>query len=383
MKAFDLVRALSVARKEARHILRDPFTMGMAFGLPLVMVIFFGLVIDFNVKDIRLHVYDRDSSRASRQFLEAFRTSGAFSLHAGQDPGAPAREIDEEKTKAVLIIERGFGKDLGSGREARVQILLDGADNSTSGVILGYLEGVKRSFNRQVASGTIPLPGTLPRTGGDPRDFLRTRFLFNPELNTRWFIIPGLAAVVLAILSILLTALTVAREWENGSMEMILSTPVSPLEIVTGKLLPYSVIGLSATALVYFAARLGFGVPFRGSHVLLLLATFLFLSACLAQGLLISVVTRQQALAMQFAMLSGMLPTMLLSGFVFPVESMPRFFHYFTSILPVRWFMKVVRGLFLRGADLGDLIVPFAALTGLMILLTTLATKRFKKDVEP
>jgi ABC-2 type transport system permease protein len=375
MKTFDMVRALSIARKEARHILRDPFTTAMAFGLPLFMVVFFGLVIDFNVKDIRLHVYDRDASRASRQFLETFATSGSFSLHAGREPGAPALELDRETTKAVLIVEKGFGKELGSGREARAQVLLDGADNSTSGVILGYLEGVKRSFNKKTASSTVPLP--------DPRDALRTRFLFNPELNTRWFIVPGLAAVVLAILSILLTALTVAREWENGSMEMLLSTPARPLEIVIGKLLPYSVIGLCATALVYFAARLGFGVPFRGSQILYLLSTFLFLSACLAQGLLISVVTRQQALAMQLAMLSGMLPTMLLSGFVFPVESMPRFFHYFTSILPVRWFMKVVRGIFLRGADFGDLLLPFAALTGLMILLTTAATKRFKKDVEP
>lgn len=373
MKAFDIVRALSIARKEARHILRDPFTTAMAFGLPLFMVVFFGLVIDFNVKDIRLHVYDRDSSRASRQFLETFETSGSFSLRAGQEPGSPALELDREQAKAVLLIEKGFGKNLGSGREARAQVLLDGADNSTSGVILGYLEGVKRSFNRRIGAGP-------PQ---DPRDFLRTRFLFNPELNTRWFIVPGLAAVVLAILSILLTSLTVAREWENGSMEMLLSTPAKPLEIVVGKLLPYSVIGLSATALVYFAARLGFGVPFRGSHVLFLLSTFLFLSACLAQGLLISVVARQQALAMQLAMLSGMLPTMLLSGFVFPVESMPRFFHYFTAILPVRWFMTVVRGLFLRGASLIDLLVPFAALAGLMILLTTAASKRFKKDVEP
>ncbi len=374
MKAFDPVRATSIARKETRHILRDPFTLGMAFGLPLFMVAFFGLVIDFNVKDVRLHVYDRDRSRASRQFVEAFQASGSFLVRPGRTPGAPARELDAEKAKVVLLIEKGFGKDLNSGREARVQVLLDGADNSIAGTVLGYLEGVKRATNARLAPSA--------QTGASPPT-LKTRFLFNPELNTRWFVIPGLAAVVLAILSILLTALTIAREWENGSMEMLLSTPVTPLEIVAGKLAPYTVIGLSATALVYFTARLAFDVPFRGSHLLFLTATFLFLAACLAQGLLISVVTRQQALAMQLSMLSGLLPTMMLSGFIFPVESMPCFFHYFTMIMPVRWFMSLIRGLFLRGAHFSELAVPFLGLAVLTIFLMTAATKRFKKDVEP
>lgn len=377
MNGFDPIRALSVARKEARHILRDPFTLGMAFGLPLFMVAFFGLVIDFNVTDIRLHVYDRDQSRTSRQFLETFTTSGSFQLRPGRTPGSPASELDAEKAKAVLIVEPGFGRDLNSGREARVQVLLDGTDNSVAGIILGYLEGVRYSANARLA------PPVAGATGPDPTRALSSRFLFNPELNTPWFVVPGLAAVVLAILSILLTSLTVAREWENGSMEMLLSTPVTPLEIVAGKLLPYTVIGLSATALVYFAARLGFGVPFRGSHLLFLGATFLFLAACLAQGLLISILTRQQALAMQFAMLSGLLPTMLISGFIFPIESMPRFFHWFTMILPVRWFMALIRGLFLRGAGLAEMALPFAALALLAVLLMTAATKRFKKDVEP
>ena len=375
MNGFDPVRAASVARKEARHILRDPFTLGMAFGLPLFMVAFFGLVIDFNVKDIRMRVYDRDQTRVSRRFLEDFKTSRTFSLEPGISPGEPSRELDEERAKAVILIERGFGNDAASGHEARAQVLLDGADNSTAGVILGYLEGIRRRFNAE-----LPSAGPAPP---DPSKTLRTRFLFNAELATSWFVVPGLAAVVLAILSILLTSLTVAREWENGSMEMLLSTPVKPLEIVAGKLAPYTVIGLSATALVYFTARLGFGVPFRGSHLLFLGATFLFLAACLAQGLLISVVARQQALAMQMAMLSGLLPTMLLSGFIFPIESMPRFFHYFTMIMPVRWFMTLIRGIFLRGADVLGMPLAFGMLTLLAVILMAAATKNFKTDVEP
>jgi ABC-2 type transport system permease protein len=212
---------------------------------------------------------------------------------------------------------------------------------------------------------------------------LVSRFLFNPELSTRWFIIPGIAAVVMAILSILLTALTVAREWENGSMELLLSTPVHPLEIVIGKLAPYTAIGLGATLLIYLAARVVFGVPFEGSHLLFLLGTFLFLAACLAQGLLISIIARQQVVAMQMAMIVGMLPSMLLSGFIFPIQSMPVFFQYFTALLPVRWYVEISRGLFLRGAGLVELAVPFLLLTIMTAGLMAAAIGRFRKDVEP
>jgi ABC-2 type transport system permease protein len=195
--------------------------------------------------------------------------------------------------------------------------------------------------------------------------------------------VPGLAVVVVAIVSILLTALTVAREWENGSMELLLSTPVKPVELIIGKLAPYTVIGLLAVLFIYIVARLGFGVPFRGSHLVLLAGAFLFLSAYLAQGLVISVLTRKQQLSMQFAIVSGLLPSVLLSGFVFPIESMPRLFHYLTMVFPARWFMVISRDLFLKGTNLPDLLAPFAALLVINAVLLTVAVRRFKRDVEP
>ena len=212
---------------------------------------------------------------------------------------------------------------------------------------------------------------------------LRTRFLFNPELNSRWFIVTGLFVVAVGVLSILLTALTVAREWETGSMELLLSTPVRPLEIILGKLAPYMGLCLGAVALVYAAARLAFGVPFRGNHLVFLLACVLFLACTLAQGLLISVVTRQQQLAMQLSNITGLLPATLLSGFIFPVESMPLFFRVLTSLLPPRWFIDCCRGIFLKGAGLRELAVPLGALTLIATGLILLATKKFKRDLEP
>ena len=212
---------------------------------------------------------------------------------------------------------------------------------------------------------------------------IRTRFLFNPELNSRWFIVPGIFVIIVGLISSLLTALTVAREWENGSMELLMSTPVRPLEIILGKIGPYLAMSLFSVILVYGLARLVFAVPFEGSHLVFLLATGMFLAATMAQGLVISVVTRQQQLAFQLAMNTGMLPIQLLSGFIYPVESMSPFFRYLTTILPARWYMTIARALFLKAPTLTMLAKPFGALTVLSVLFVMFALRKFKMDLEP
>ncbi len=365
-------RVLAVARKEFRHILRDPFTLGLALGLPLFMVTIFGVAIDLDAKDIHLAVDDRDHSAASRQLVRIFQNSGKFFTHGVPAESNPVERIGSEREAAVLIVEPNFEKQLMGGELARVQIVLDGADNTTAGSILSYLAGIQSAANGQMAP-----PGPAPAVR------MATRFLFNGELGTPEFIVPGLTVVIVGIISILLTALTVAREWENGSMEMLLSTPIRPIEIILGKLAPYNVIGLIAIAVIYIAARMFFGVPFRGSHWVFIAGCFLFLTAYLAQGLLISVTTRSQLVAMQVAMVSGLLPSTLLSGFIFPIESMPLVFRWLTAILPARWFMVIVRSVFLKGSGVGELWLPFVALSLLTILLVVGAAKRFKKDVEP
>lgn len=365
-------RAASIARKEIRHILRDPFTLAMALGLPVILVTFFGFAIDFDVRDIEVVVHDSDKSRASRQLADLFEASGYFRLRRHRPGQAMLAELDSERASAVLLVEHGFAADLAAGRPAEAQFILDGADNTRAGAVLGYLPGLLRSADRRL----------LGRDGRPPAE-LRTRFLYNPELDSQWFIIPGLTVIVMGLLAVLLTALTVAREWENGSMELLLSTPVRPLEIVLGKLAPYLALSVVGVVFVYLVARAGFGVPFRGSHLLFAFSCLLFLLASLAQGLVISVVTRQQQLAMQLAIMMGLLPSMLLSGFIFPIESMPAFFQYFTSILPPKWFMMVARGIFLKGSGAPELAKPLVALLVMDAVLITAAVKRFKKDVEP
>jgi ABC-2 type transport system permease protein len=369
---FSLRRVQAVTRKEIWHIWRDPFTLGMALVLPMILVVIFGIAIDFDVHNAPLAVQDQSQSAASREFIRIFANSGTFRIEPTHTDGPLEGQLRDEQAKAVLAIPPQFARDLEIAPQINAQFLLDGADNTTAGSILTTLTGVQEEANRRLVPGWTPPPATLA-----------IRLLFNPELKTPWFIVPGLAVVVAAIVSILLTALTVAREWENGSMELLLSTPVRPIELIIGKLAPYTIIGLLAVLFIYIVARLGFGVPFRGSHLVLLAGAFLFLSAYLAQGLLISVVTRKQQLSMQFAIVSGLLPSVLLSGFVFPIESMPTPFHYLTMIFPARWFMVISRDLFLKGTYLPDLIAPFGALLLLNTIMLSVAVRRFKRDVEP
>lgn len=371
MSGFDARRAASIARKEARHILRDPVTLVVSLGLPVVLVLFFGFAIDFDVKRVDLLVADGDKSRVSRQLVEAISASGYFKVRPAESALAAADALGAEKGKAALVIESGFGRDLRAGLPVSAQVLLDGADNSNAGIVSSYLSGAEGALRTGLA-GEPPQPVVL-----------RTRFLFNPELDSHWFVVPGIFVIVVGLISSLLTALTVAREWENGSMELLLSTPVRPLEIIAGKLAPYMALSFAAIMLVFALARLVFDVPFLGSHLVFALATTLFLAATMSQGLVISVVTRQQQLAFQTAMNTGMMPIQLLSGFIFPIASMPAFFQWLTMILPARWYMILTRSLFLRAPDLWMLAGPLAALTALTAVFMTIAWRKFKTDLEP
>ncbi len=370
MNSFNLHRAYSVARKEVMHLLRDPFTLALALGLPVVLVTFFGYAIDFEVRDITLAVADHDQGPAARRLKEVFSASGYFIPVEGGDRAIPL--MDSGRAAAALFIEPGFSRTVRGGGRVSAQLVMDGSDNSKVTAVMGYLQGIQASAGKKLTGAASAPPLSV-----------ETRFLYNPELNSRWFTVPGLLSIIIGLLGILLTALTVAREWENGSMEMLLATPVRPLEIIAGKIAPYAALVLGGATLVYLAARLVFGVPFAGSHLLFVLACLLFVVASLAQGLFISVATRQQQVAMQLSLITGLLPSMLLSGFIFPVESMPVFFNYFTMLLPPRWFMEAVRGIFLRGAGLRELAVPFLALGALSFALVTLALKSFKTDLEP
>jgi len=365
-------RAAAIARKEARHVLRDPLTLGLAIGFPLMYVGIFGVAIELDAKDIRIAVEDGDRTQSSRALVDVFRNSGAFLPHPVAAGSDVQKLLSAERDKAVLIIEPEFERMLALGGEPKVQIVVDGSDNSATSGILSELGGLQAFANARIVPGARPPPLRLV-----------TRFLYNEELNSKFFIIPGLCVVVMGILSILLTALTVAREWESGAMEQLLATPVRPLDIVVGKLAPYMALGFGAVLLIYVAARIGFGVPFRGSHWLFLLGCLLFQVSYLAMGLFISVSSRSILVSVQASMILGFMPSILLSGFIFPVESMPAFFRALSGAFPARWFMIICRDSFLKSGASGDLLKPFLVLAGMDIAILALAALRFKTDLEP
>lgn len=371
MSSFNVKRTLAIAKKEFFHVWRDPFTMSLAFLLPILTVFIFGYAMEFNSKEIQTTYLDLDKTQSSRKFIEIMGSSNYFKHSPALTADLGIKEIEADRAKAFVYIGPDFEKGLFSGAPQDVQVIIDGSEGSFVGSITGYLAEIRFRAVKSILDKEIK-----------PNVDMRTRYLFNPELNSRWFSIPGIVVVIMGILCSLLTTLTVAKEWENGSMELLLSTPVKPIEIIIGKLIPYAAICLGSVVMVYVLARLWFGVPFVGSQLIFWGGCFVFLAGYLAFGLVISVLIREQLPAMQAGIIAGMLPTTLLSGFIYPIANMPEIFKNVTMLLPARWFMLISREQFLKGSDIYSLFVPLVFLLSLTVFFIFLAVKMFKKDLE-
>ncbi len=338
---MDRVRLFAIARKEVLQLRRDPRSLILAFLLPVVLLVFFGYAITWDVRDIRLAVVDLDRTRASRELTDAFLASGRFRLAAVRARTADIGPLlDRGRVRLALVVPRGFAADLGAGRTAEVQAIVDGSDANTATIALGYTQAIAQQYAVRVLLQTRRV--TLPVSA-------ETRIWYNEELASRNMIVPGLIAVIMMIIAGLLTSLTIAREWERGTMEQLASTPVTRAEVVLGKLLPYLGIGLVDVALCSVVGVLLFRVPFRGDPVFLAGASFAFLTGTLGLGLLISAVARNQLLATQLGLLSTFLPGLLFSGFMFAIDTMPVPLQALTYAVPARYFLTVTRGIFLKG----------------------------------
>lgn len=369
--SFSYRRCRSVFQKEVKHIFRDPFTLILAVIIPLLIVLILGNSIEFNLNEISTVVIDHDKTKESCELIRTFNSSDYFKTYFKDSPAEGFQEILKEKARVILYIPPDFDKNIASGQTAEAQILLDGANNSTVTAVGSYLYNISTMASAKIHNKPVP------------EAFLKTRLLFNPELNSKWFAIPGLTAVIVAIVCILLTSLTVCKEYELGSMELLLSTPIEPLEIIVGKVIPYAFLGWIGFCIVYAASRYWFDVPFLGDFWILLLATIIFIIDYLAIGMYISVTSRQQQVAVQVALILGLLPTALLSGFVFPVEYMPKILRYFAMIFPARWYMTVIRAEFLKSSPLGDLILPLLVLMFQGIVAISAAVSNFRRTLEP
>lgn len=364
-------RVWALGGKEVRHVLRDPRTLYLALGMPVVMLLLFGFGVSFDLERVPLAFVDQDRSVESRALRRRLTAGTDFT-----DVGALASPAEAEAalvagtTTAVVVIPRRYGEDVARGRDVSLQLLIDGADNNTAVQTRATVEAALRVLSMGERAGASSPPVEV-------RAFTR----FNPEGRSAVFLVPGITAYVLAIVAVLLTALTVAREWERGSMAQLFATPVNKLEIILGKLLPYLVLGTLTVLLVIAIGSWVFEVPFRGDPLVLVLLSSLFIAGMLGQGLLISVVAKNQMVATQVATMSSMLPSMLLSGFVFPIENMPRVLQLITVVVPARYYIEGLRGILLRGNGLAELWPQALALTAFAVAVLALSTARFQRRI--
>jgi ABC-2 type transport system permease protein len=367
-----MTKALAVGRKELRQIARDRRTLTILLFVPAFFLLVYGYALSWDIRHVRLAVDDRDHSPESRRVIAAFVNSGYFDLAASIDrPSDVTRLMDRNDARLVLVLPEGLGRDLRQGRAVPVQVLLNGDNANTATTVMGYAQTILQNESARYVGGG-DRPG--PLLGVEPRVW------YNPQLRSTLFLVPGLIAYIAMITAVVSTALSIVREKERGTMEQVRMSPVGAASFVVGKTIPYFVISLvSAIAIVVVAMAL-FDMPMRGTWSLLLAALSLFLIGALSLGLLVSSVAETQQVAFQLALLSSFLPTLMLSGFIFPIASMPAALQAVTYVVPARYFLTALRGIVLKGAGLDAVWPQLAALAVYAAVVLTLASVRLRRQ---
>jgi len=368
-------RILGIVRKEFLQIRRDPRLRRVIFVAPMIQLMVFGYAVSTDVRNTPTFLVDQDHTQASRDLVDAFTGPGTFRIvDRSEDPADLVRALDHGTADVGFVIPPGFADDLaqasaGTAGPARIQILVDGTNSNVAQTALSYAQ-------RIVAQRSIAILAKTVRPGLQPPLSFQERAWYNPDLASRNYNVPAVVGTLVMLVSLLLTSLAVVREREIGTLEQLMVSPLGPAELMIGKILPFAIIGLVDMTLVTTVALAWFHVPFRGALPILVLATVLFLVSGLGLGLLISTVsaTQQEAFLTTFLLF---MPTILLSGFLFPVRSMPQVFRWLTVINPLRHFLEIVRGVFLKGASLAELAQPLLALTAIGVVVISLAVWRF------
>ncbi len=365
--------------KEFIQAFRDPKMKAVVFVMPMVQLIVFGYVVTTDVRNVATAVFDADNTVASRELASRFVKSGYFDLQQYLTNDREVRQaLDSGKVHAVLRIDKGFQDDLRAGRTAHVQLLLDGTDSNTAGVVLNYASRIAAGFSQDALNARLArLRGAAGQPGGVQ---LQTRAWFNENLESRNFYVPGVIATLVMLITLLLTSMAVVREKEIGTMEQIMVTPITPLEFILGKTIPFALVGFADVILIMALGVFWFRVPIRGSLILLLVASVLFIFTALGIGLLISTVSQTQQQAMMTTFFFYM-PALLLSGFMFPIANMPHVVQWLTYLNPLRYFLVVVRGVFLKGIGLAVLWPQMFALLTMGTGSLGLAARRFRKTL--
>jgi len=371
-----LRRVTAIAHIETLLILRDKRSLGLAFIIPLLLLVLFGSSLSYDVKNIPLSIWDQDRTPASRTLIAAFQGSPYYRIIAMREGYRDLiSDLERGRAIAVMVIPYDFEKRLGRGEVAQVQFILDGTDSTAAGTSLNYTQGIMTQHN-------LALQRQEVRQGpGLPLD-LAIRVWFNPEMESRNFIVPGLIAVILMIIAALLTSLTLAREWETGTMETLLSLPIRPIEVVVGKIIPYCAIGMINITILILASRFIFQIPIRGSIPLLYLFASIFTIGVMGLGIFISGVAKRQVLATQLAIITTLLPANLLSGFIFPIRNMPLILQGVSYFVPARYLIHALKGIFLKGIGIAILYPSLLLLAAFAIFIVGLAARQVPRQIK-
>ena len=366
-----------MARKEAIQIRRDPRSLVIVLVMPLILVLLFGYGVNLDLKHLPVYVYDREGSQQSQDLLKRFQASEYFAVVRAVDNYSQlVRALDSGEAKMGIVIPWNFSEQIRNGGGVPIQALVDATDDNTANVLIGYTQAVVQGYSTTVLSDWSQRQGR-----GAPLApiSVEARTWFNEDLESRAFILPGVLALVMSVIGAFLTSLTIAREWERGTMEQLISTPVTPMEILFGKLAPYFVMGMLAAVICTVVAIFWFQVPFRGSFVTLLASTALFLVVVLSIGFFVSVVAKNQLAASQLALMIAFLPSFLLSGFLFSIEQMPQVIQVVTHIVPARYYTTILKDIFLKGTPAMMLYGQLVPLAIFAVVLALIATRAFHK----
>ncbi|MCK9573834.1 MAG: ABC transporter permease [Candidatus Omnitrophica bacterium] len=372
-------RIKAIAWKEFIQIKRDPRSLSLALGIPIFLLLIFGYGLSLDIDNVTTVVWNQDaSSQVSRDFLLNFKNSKYFKIVSYTDNYRDIeRMINNGDALLALIVPKDFSHYVESGKTAPLQLIADGSDANTATIAIGYVRSVVSNYNIELLTETFNKKGLTFIKSLD----VRPRVWFNEGLVSTWFITPGVIAMIIMVISALLTSLTVAREWERGTMEQLISTPVKAPELVVGKFIPYFLIAFFDLLVGLIVAKFLFNVPFRGSYLLLFFLSALFLTGALSQGIIISVVARTQLMASQLAVMTTLLPTILLSGFIYPIFNMPKALQVVTYFIPARYYIVILRDLFLKGNGILTLWDEALFLFLFAFVMLALAIRKFKKKV--
>ncbi|MGH7814366.1 MAG: ABC transporter permease [Candidatus Binataceae bacterium] len=378
---MSLGRLIAMARKEFLQIRRDPRSLLIALMLPIMQMALLGYGISLDAKHIPVYAFDQEGSQDSQALLKHFQASQYFDLVRTVDNYHDLKyAIDSDRCKLGIVIPWDFSQRLSEPGETDVQVIVDGSDDNTANLAIGYARAVIAGYSAQVQRNWLNAQG-VPLGGGGSLS-VEARVWFNEDLESRNFIIPGIMALVMALVGALLTSLTIAREWERGSMEQLISTPVTAHEVMLGKLIPYFVIGMIDAGLCAAISVWWFAVPFRGAFWMLCLTTALFLIVVLGIGFMISAGMKNQLGASGIALLVTLLPTSLLSGYTFPIDQMPAPIRAITYLVYSRYYVTILKALFLKGVGARELAFPMLALAIYAVAVGAFATGAFRKSLD-